>query len=61
MQVAPAAPGIAVSMGFALVTKLHIVIGELAPEGLAIQRPEAPTLAGGQHDLAGAPPSQRRQ
>jgi CBS domain containing-hemolysin-like protein len=44
-QVAPAAAhGIAVGTAFAIITALHIVVGELAPKGLALQRPEATTL-----------------
>jgi CBS domain containing-hemolysin-like protein len=44
-QFAPAAAhGIAVGAAFAIITALHIVIGELAPKGLALQRPEATTL-----------------
>ena len=44
-QLAPAAAhGIAVGTAFAIITALHIVIGELAPKGLALQRPEATTL-----------------
>jgi len=42
---APAAShGVAVGVSFAIITALHIVIGELAPKGLALQRPEATTL-----------------
>src|SRR5918999_4833570 len=44
-QFAPAAAhGVAVGTAFAIITTLHIVIGELAPKGLALQRPEATTL-----------------
>ena len=44
-QFAPAAAhGVAVGISFAIITALHIVIGELAPKGLALQRPEATTL-----------------
>jgi putative hemolysin len=39
-----AAHGVAIGVSFALFTALHIVIGELAPKGLALQRPEATTL-----------------
>jgi putative hemolysin len=39
-----AAHGITVGLSFALITALHIVIGELAPKGIALQRPEATTL-----------------
>jgi putative hemolysin len=39
-----AAHGAAIGVAFALITGLHIVIGELAPKGLALQRPEATTL-----------------
>src|SRR5687768_612981 len=43
---APAAShGVAVGVSFAIITALHIVIGELAPKGLALQRPEATSLA----------------
>jgi len=42
---APAAShGVAVAVSFALITALHIVIGELAPKGLALQRPDQTTL-----------------
>jgi CBS domain containing-hemolysin-like protein len=40
-----AAHGVAVGVSFALITALHIVIGELAPKGLALQRPERTALA----------------
>jgi CBS domain containing-hemolysin-like protein len=44
-QFAPAAAhGVAVGTAFAIITALHIVIGELAPKGLALQRPEATAL-----------------
>ncbi|WP_066836131.1 hemolysin family protein [Rufibacter ruber] len=36
---------IALPISFAVITVLHIVFGELAPKSLAIQRPEATTLA----------------
>jgi putative hemolysin len=39
-----AAHGIAVGVAFAVITGLHIVAGELAPKGIALQRPEATTL-----------------
>jgi putative hemolysin len=39
-----AAHGVAIGVSFALITGLHIVIGELAPKGLALQRPEATSL-----------------
>jgi putative hemolysin len=39
-----AAHGVAIGVSFALITALHIVIGELAPKGLALQRPEATAL-----------------
>jgi putative hemolysin len=43
--VAPmAAHGIAITVAFAAITGLHIVIGELAPKGLALQRPESTSL-----------------
>lgn len=42
---APAAShGVAIGISFAIITALHIVIGELAPKGLALQRPEGTTL-----------------
>src|SRR5262245_2121886 len=40
-----AADALGVAIAFALITALHIVVGELAPKGLALQRPEATTLA----------------
>jgi CBS domain containing-hemolysin-like protein len=39
-----AAHGIAVGVAFFIITGLHIVAGELAPKGLALQRPEGTTL-----------------
>ena len=39
-----AAHGLAVGVAFAVITGLHIVAGELAPKGIALQRPEATTL-----------------
>lgn len=39
-----AAHGVAIGVAFGLITGLHIVIGELAPKGLALQRPEITTL-----------------
>src|SRR5688572_21134013 len=36
---------IAVAISFAIITFLHIVLGELAPKSLAIQRAESVTLA----------------
>jgi putative hemolysin len=39
-----AAHGVAIGVSFALITALHIVIGELAPKGLALQHPEGTTL-----------------
>jgi putative hemolysin len=43
---APAAShSIAIGVAFALITTLHIVIGELAPKGLALQRTEGTALA----------------
>jgi CBS domain containing-hemolysin-like protein len=39
-----AAHGVAVGASFAIITALHIVAGELAPKGLALQKPEATTL-----------------
>lgn len=35
---------IAVAISFAIITALHIVLGELAPKGIALQRPEATSL-----------------
>lgn len=43
---APAAShGIAIGVAFAFITSMHIVIGELAPKGLALQRTEGTALA----------------
>jgi CBS domain containing-hemolysin-like protein len=39
-----AAEGVAVGVSFAVITALHIVAGELAPKGLALQRPEATAI-----------------
>src|SRR5215207_7505762 len=39
-----AAHGTAIAVAFALITGLHIVLGELAPKGLALQRPEATSI-----------------
>ena len=39
-----AAHGVAVAISFAIITTLHIVIGELAPKGLALQQPEGTAL-----------------
>src|SRR5262245_39532830 len=39
-----AAHGIAVAVAFTVITGLHIVAGELAPKGIALQRPEATAL-----------------
>jgi len=39
-----AAHGTAIGIAFAFITGLHIVIGELAPKGLALQSPEITTL-----------------
>ncbi|MBA3270024.1 MAG: HlyC/CorC family transporter [Acidobacteria bacterium] len=39
-----AAHGVAIGVAFAIITGLHIVIGELAPKGLALQRPEITSL-----------------
>ncbi len=33
--------GVSVALAFALVTMLHIILGELAPKSIALQRPEA--------------------
>jgi CBS domain containing-hemolysin-like protein len=41
---ATAAHGITVATAFAVITALHIVIGELAPKGLALQKPEVTSL-----------------
>ncbi|MBM4418900.1 MAG: HlyC/CorC family transporter [Chloroflexi bacterium] len=42
---APAAShAVAVAIAFALITMLHIVLGELAPKGLALQYPEGTSL-----------------
>jgi CBS domain containing-hemolysin-like protein len=35
---------IAVAISFAVITSLHIVLGELAPKGIALQRPESTSL-----------------
>jgi CBS domain containing-hemolysin-like protein len=35
---------VAITVAFALITGLHIVFGELAPKGLALQRPESTAL-----------------
>ncbi|MGH7267951.1 MAG: hemolysin family protein [Candidatus Rokuibacteriota bacterium] len=44
-RMAPAAAhAVAVSVAFAVITALHIIAGELAPKGLALQRPEATVL-----------------
>jgi putative hemolysin len=44
-QFAPAAAhGVSIGVAFAIITALHIVIGELAPKGLALQKPEATSL-----------------
>jgi CBS domain containing-hemolysin-like protein len=39
-----AAHTVAIGVAFALISALHIVAGELAPKGLALQRPEQTTL-----------------
>src|SRR5919198_6217044 len=39
-----AAQGLSAAVSFGLITTLHIVLGELAPKGLALQRTEATTL-----------------
>ncbi len=39
-----AADTIAVSLGFAVISALHIVVGELVPKSLAIQRPEVVSM-----------------
>ena len=41
----PASHTVAVALAFALITGLHIVLGELAPKSLAIWRPERVSLA----------------
>jgi CBS domain containing-hemolysin-like protein len=44
-SVAPAAAhGVAITITFAFITGLHIVLGELAPKGLALQHPDGTTL-----------------
>ena len=44
-SVAPAAAhGVAIGVAFSVITGLHIVIGELAPKGLALQKPELTSL-----------------
>src|SRR5688572_29539037 len=41
-RVAPAvAHAVAISVAFTIITALHIVLGELAPKGIALQRPES--------------------
>ncbi len=40
----PAAHAITIGVAFSVITALHIVIGELAPKGLALQRAEATSL-----------------
>ncbi|HEX8699084.1 MAG TPA: hemolysin family protein [Myxococcaceae bacterium] len=42
---ATVAHSVSVAIAFAIITFLHIVVGELAPKSLAIQRAEATTLA----------------
>jgi CBS domain containing-hemolysin-like protein len=42
--VAAGSHAIAVAISFAVITSLHIVLGELAPKGIALQRPEATSL-----------------
>jgi magnesium and cobalt exporter, CNNM family len=39
-----AAHAVAISVAFFLITGVHIVVGELAPKGLALQRPETTSL-----------------
>ena len=41
---APVSHGIAVSVAFCIITVFHIVLGELAPKSLALQRPERTAL-----------------
>lgn len=41
---AAAAHTIAIGIAFSVITALHIVAGELAPKGIALQRPESTTL-----------------
>jgi putative hemolysin len=40
-----AAHGVAVAIAFGVITALHIIVGELAPKGIALQAPESTTLA----------------
>ena len=42
--------GVAVAIAFTLITALHIVLGELAPKTLALQKPEATALFNHRHD-----------
>jgi putative hemolysin len=37
-------PGVSVAIGFSLVTMLHIILGELTPKAIALQRPEGTSL-----------------
>jgi putative hemolysin len=39
-----AGPGAAIAVGFSIVTMLHIVLGELAPKSIALQRPEGTAI-----------------
>lgn len=39
-----AAHGVSVAVGFSIVTMLHIVLGELAPKSIALQRPEGTSI-----------------
>lgn len=39
-----AAHGVAIGVAFTVITALHIVMGELAPKGLALQKPESTSL-----------------
>jgi CBS domain containing-hemolysin-like protein len=42
---APAAGTLSVAIAFAIITSLHIVVGELAPKSIALQYPEKTSLA----------------
>jgi CBS domain containing-hemolysin-like protein len=40
-----ASHGVSVAIAFGVITALHIIVGELAPKGIALQSPESTTLA----------------